>query len=153
MRFDTVILRVTALLALPILISACATTETPGSPPAAVAPQRTREQNIELGRQHKTAEELYKALKDEAKGGKKLEWNRLPDWSGVYSRPLDKGFNFDIDQPKDVPTSAKLTPDFQAKLTRSLDDLKIGIEWDPISKYTPATIQSWRPRQFLTQYT
>src|SRR4030095_1441082 len=124
MRFDTVILRATALLALPILISACAPAQTPGGPPAALSPTRNREQNIELGRQHKTAEELYKALKEEAKGGKKLEWNRLPDWSGVYSRPLDRGFNFDIDQPKDVPTSAKLTQEFQAKLTKRLDRLK-----------------------------
>jgi hypothetical protein len=98
---------------------------------------RTREQNQEIGRQHKTAEDLYKFFKDEAKGGKKLEWNRLPDWSGVYSRPLDRGFNFDIDQPKEVATSAKLTPEFQVKLTKRLDDLKKGIEWDPISTCAP----------------
>jgi hypothetical protein len=152
MRFDTVILRATALLALPILISACAPAETPGSPPAALAPTRNREQNIELGHQHKTAEDLYKALKEEAKGGKKLEWNRLPDWSGVYSRPLDRGFNFDIDQPKDVPTSAKLTPEFQAKLTKRLDDLKKGIEWDPISTCAPPGVPRWLTEPFLREF-
>jgi len=118
MRFTT------ALFVLSIFISSCAKTETPGGPPPAVSPTRTREENQEIGRQHKTAEDLYKFFKDEAKGGKKLEWNRLPDWSGVYSRPLDRGFNFDIDQPKDVTTSAKLTPEFQAKLTKRLEDLK-----------------------------
>src|SRR6186713_1166549 len=132
MKFFTAILQATTLVALCALISACAQPEATGGPPAAVSPTRTREQNQEIGRQHKTAEDLYKFFKDEAKGGKKLEWNRLPDWSGVYSRPLDRGFNFDIDQPKEVATSAKLTPEFQAKLTKRLDDLKKGIEWDPI---------------------
>src|SRR5262245_8576953 len=152
MRFDSVVVRATALLALPILISACAPAETPGGPPPAVSPTRNREQNIELGHQHKTAEDLYKALKEEAKGRKKLEWNRLPDWSGVYSRPLDKGFNFDIDQPKDVATSAKLTPEFQVKLTKRLDDLKKGIEWDPISTCAPPGVPRWLTEPFLREF-
>ena len=152
MRFFTAILKASALLAFPILISACAQPEAPGGPPAAVSPTRTREQNQEIGRQHKTAEDLYKFFKDEAKGGKKLEWNRLPDWSGVYSRPLDRGFNFDIDQPKEVATSAKLTPEFQAKLTKRLDDLKKGIEWDPISTCAPPGVPRWLTEPFLREF-
>ena len=152
MRFDSSILKAAALVALPFLISACATTEAPSGPPAAVTPQRNREQNIELGHQHKTAEDLFKALKEEAKGGQKLEWNRLPDWSGVYSRPLDRGFNFDIDQPKDVVTTAKLTPDFQAKLTKRLEDLKKGIEWDPISTCAPPGVPRWLTEPFLREF-
>jgi hypothetical protein len=152
MRLATAILGATALLTLPILVTACATAQAPGWPPPAIAPTRTREQNIELGRQHKTAEDLYNALKQEAKGGKKLEWNRLPDWSGVYSRPLDKGFAFDVDQPKDVATSAKLTPEFQAKLTRRLDDLKKDIEWDPISTCAPPGVPRWLTEPFLREF-
>jgi hypothetical protein len=152
MRLATAILGATALLTLPILITACGTAQAPGGPPPAITPTRTREQNIELGRQHKTAEDLYNALKQEAKGGKKLEWNRLPDWSGVYSRPLDKGFAFDIDQPKDVPTSAKLTPEFQAKLTKRLDDLKKDIEWDPISTCAPPGVPRWLTEPFLREF-
>ena len=52
------------------LMPACSSP--PGAPPAAASPEkpsRTREQLIELGRQHKTAADLYKALRDEAKGG------------------------------------------------------------------------------------
>jgi len=72
MKFFTAILQATTLVALCALISACAQPEATGGPPAAVSPTRTREQNQEIGRQHKTAEDLYKFFKDEAKGGKKL---------------------------------------------------------------------------------
>src|SRR5215470_4345274 len=141
-----------ALLVLPLLLSDCARLETPSGPPPAVSPQRTKEQNIELGRQHKTAADLFKALREEAKGGKKLEWNRLPDWSGIYSRHLDKGFNFDIDQPSGVATTAKLTPEYQAKLVKRLDDLKHGIEWDPISACSPPGVPRWLTEPFLREF-
>jgi hypothetical protein len=140
------------LLILFLFLSACAQTAVPGAPPAAVGPQRTKEQNIEFGRQYKTAAELFKALKDEAKGGQKLESNRLPDWSGIYSRPLDKGFNFDVDQPPDVPSSAKLTPEFQAKLIKRIEDLKKGIEWDPISACGPPGVPRWLTEPFLREF-
>src|SRR5262245_15447409 len=100
---------------LAMLVPACNTAKS-ASPPAGLIPERTKEQKIELGKQHKTAAELYKALRDEAKGGQRLAWNGLPDWSGIYSRPLDKGFYFDTDQKEGEPTTAKLTPEFQAKL-------------------------------------
>jgi hypothetical protein len=101
---------------------------------------------------HKTAGDLFKALRDEAKGGQKLEWNRLPDWSGVYSRPLDKGFNFDLDQPKDVQTTAKLTPVYQEKLVQRLEDLKKDIEWDPISTCAPPGVPRWLTEPFLREF-
>jgi hypothetical protein len=137
-------------LALPLLLAACASG--PSGPPTAVGPQRTKEQNIELGRQHKTAADLFKALRDEAKGGQKLEWNRMPDWSGIYSRPLDKGFNFDVEQPPDVPSSAKLTPEFQEKLLKRISDLEKGIEWDPISVCAPPGVPRWLTEPFLREF-
>ena len=153
MRHKKAFIVITVLLALPLLLSACAqTAETPGGPPAAVAPTRTREQNIELGRQHKTAEDLFKALREDAKGGKKLEWNRMPDWSGIYSRPLDKGFNFDVDQPPDQPSSAKLTPEYQEKLVKRIADVKRGIEWDPISTCAPPGVPRWLTEPFLREW-
>ena len=153
MRHKKAFIVITVLLALALLLSACAqTAETPGGPSAAVAPTRTREQNIELGRQHKTAEDLFKALREEAKGGKKLEWNRMPDWSGIYSRPLDKGFNFDVDQPPDQPSSAKLTPEYQEKLVKRIADVKRGIEWDPISTCAPPGVPRWLTEPFLREW-
>src|SRR5688500_15370531 len=78
--------------------------------PAATAgsiPQRTKAQHADLGRQHKTAWDLYQALKAEAKGGQRLTPASVPDWSGVYSRPADKNFTFDPDQPAGALTTAK----------------------------------------------
>ena len=152
MRREQSLLAMAAFVALPFLLSACAQKETATGPPPAVGQQRTKEQNIEFGRQHKTAADLFKALRDEAKGGQKLEWNRLPDWSGIYSRPLDKGFNFDVDQPKDVPSSAKLTPEFQAKLLKRIADLEKGIEWDPISACGPPGHPRWLTEPFLREF-
>ena len=91
------------LLTLALPLAACTrTAEAPDAstpaPLTAVLPDRTKEQNIELGRQHKTALELYQALRKEAKGGRPLQWAQLPDWSGVYSRPAVAGFAFDPDQ-------------------------------------------------------
>ena len=62
------------LLGLPFVIPiACRNPpalEAPGiaEAPAGSIPQRTKEENAALGRQHKTAWELYQALKAEAKG-------------------------------------------------------------------------------------
>jgi len=142
-----------SLFLIAMILPACAKSESSASgTPAAKGPQRTKEQNIEFGRQHKTAAELFQALRDEAKGGQKLEWNHLPDWSGVYSRPLDKGFNFDIDQPPDVLTTAKLTPEFRAKLEKRVEDLKHGIEWDPISACGPPGVPRWLTEPFLREF-
>ena len=44
----------------------------PPKAPAARIPDRTKEQNVELGRKHRTALELYQALKLEAGGGSTL---------------------------------------------------------------------------------
>jgi hypothetical protein len=46
-------------------------------------PGQTRQRLIDLGRQHKTAEELYLALKDQAHGGRRLTPATAPDWSGI----------------------------------------------------------------------
>jgi len=67
---------------------------------------------IELGRQNKTAAELYRALREEAKDGQRLSVNSLPDWSGVYTRAPVPGFAFDPDQPPDGLPTAKLTRSF-----------------------------------------
>jgi len=128
--------------------------EAPGisSAPAGSIPQRTKEQNTALGREHKTAWDLYQALKAEAKGGQKLPASMVPDWTGVYSRPADKGFTFDPDTPAGVATTAKLTPEYQARLDKRIADVKRGIEWDPISTCAPPGHPRWLTEPFLREF-
>ncbi|HZI78925.1 MAG TPA: hypothetical protein VFD69_05410 [Vicinamibacterales bacterium] len=145
------------LVALPLLPTACRdrapVVEAPGvSSPAGSIPQRTKEQNAALGLQHKTAWDLYQALKAEAKGGQRLTAAMMPDWSGVYSRPADKGFTFDPDTPQGVLTTAKLTPEYQAKLEKRVADVKRGIEWDPISTCAPPGHPRWLTEPFLREF-
>src|SRR5262249_11447537 len=83
------------------LMSACSGPSTAPVSSGAEKPSRTKEQMVELGRQHKTAAELYRALRDEAKGGQRLTATTVPDWSGVYTRQPVPGFAFDADQPAD----------------------------------------------------
>jgi hypothetical protein len=127
-----------------------------GSATPAVAsgsiPERTRDQLIELGRQHKTAQALYEALRAEAKDGQALQWAAMPDWSGVYSRPAEKGFTFDPDLPAGVLTTAKLTPEFQAKLDKRVTEVNQGIEWDPISTCAPPGHPRWLTEPFLREF-
>ena len=72
-------MRAGILMLLLTLLPACGAPGEPSSPPAARIPERSKEQNAELGRQHKTAFELYQALREEAGGGQPLNWNALPD--------------------------------------------------------------------------
>ena len=122
-----------AIAAFAMLLCACAKAEAPAPATAAPVPQPepTKAQQIELGLRHKSAFELYQALREQAKGGQRIAWNTLPDWSGVYTRTPAPGFAFDPDQPADGLPTAKLTPAFQARMMKRIDDAKRGIEWDP----------------------
>ena len=128
--------------------------EAPGltAVPAGSIPQRTREQNVALGRQHKTAWDLYQALKAEAKGGQRPTAATMPDWGGVYSRPADNGFTFDQETPAGVVTTAQLTPEFKARLDKRIADKARGIEWDPISACAPPGHPRWLTEPFLREF-
>jgi len=141
------------LLTLAMMLSTCTASSPSGDGTSdAQIPDRTREQNAELGRQHKTAEDLYKALREEAKGGQSLSPEGLPDWSGVYSRPADKGFTFDPDQPAGGLPTAKLTPEYHQKMLKRIEDVKRGIEWDPISTCSPPGVPRWLTEPFLREF-
>jgi len=115
-------------------------------------PPRTKADMIELGRQHKTAADLFQALKNDAKGGHRLEWAKMPDWSGVYTRRPVAGFAFDPDTPPGALPTAKLTPEYQAKMIKRIEDLKKGIEWDPISTCAPPGVPRWLTEPFLREF-
>jgi len=106
---------------------------------------------IELGRQHRTAAELYKAFEAEADGGKRLDPARLPDWTGVYSR---QGvlFNFDQDQGRNRMPTAKLTPEYEKRLVDKLDAIARGIEFDQLSNCAPPGHPRWMTEPFLRDF-
>lgn len=139
-------------LTLVLLLPSCNSADKAGSGATGLIQERTKEQKMELGRQHKTAAELYQALHDEAKGGQRLSPASLPDWSGIYTRPAIQGFTFDPEQPDGGLPTAKLTPEYQAKLMKRVDDLKHGIEWDPISTCAPPGHPRWLTEPFLREF-
>jgi hypothetical protein len=114
-------------------------------------PAAVKAQMIELGRQHATAEALYNALKERAKGGQRLRMTALPDWTGVYTRARG-GITYDPDQAPGAPPTANLTPEFQAKLQKRIEDANRGIEWDPISTCSPPGHPRWLTEPFLKEF-
>jgi hypothetical protein len=137
------------------LVAACSGASTSSTTPAAPQaniPVRTKEQLVELGRRHKTAADLYRALRDEAKGGQRLTPASVPDWRGVYTRAPIPGFAFDSDQPPDGLPPAKLTPEYREKMVKRVEDAKRGIEWDPISTCAPPGHPRWLTEPFLREF-
>jgi len=114
-------------------------------------PGETRQRMADLGRQHKTATDLYEALKADANGGRRLIPARLPDWTGVYTRARG-GITYDPDQPRGGPPTAKLTPEYQARLTRRIEMADKGVEWDPISTCAPPGHPRWLTEPFLKEF-
>jgi hypothetical protein len=142
-----------ASLAVAASLSACSTTSAPrvAATETAGMPEQTKEQMIGLAREHKTALDLYQALKDKAHG-QRLTPGNLPDWSGIYTRTPAPGFAFDPDQPAGGLPTAKLTPEFQAKMLKRIEDAKRGIEWDPISTCSPPGHPRWLTEPFLREF-
>jgi hypothetical protein len=114
-------------------------------------PPRDKARMTELGRQHKTATALYNALKEQAHGGTRLDSKTIPDWKGIYSRARG-GITFDPDQAPGTPPTAKLTPEYQARLAKRIAMAKKGVEWDPISTCAPPGHPRWLTEPFLREF-
>jgi len=75
----------------------------------------------------------------------------VPDWSGVWTRARG-GITYDPDQKPGAPPTAKLTPEYQAKLMKRIEDADKGIEWDPISTCSPPGHPRWLTEPFLRDF-
>ena len=80
-----------------------------------------------FGDRFATSDALYKALKQQAHGGKPLTWRQMAepayDWSGIYSRSKLSP-QFDPDLPfTSGPVSARLTPAGEAVVKAKADHL------------------------------
>ncbi len=111
----------------------------------------TRQRMADLGRQHRTAWDLYQTLKQDANGGRRLKVTNLPDWSGVYTRARG-GITYDPDQPAGGLPTAKLTPEFQKRLLQRIEMANKGVEWDPISTCAPPGHPRWLTEPFLKDF-
>jgi hypothetical protein len=134
-----------------LFASACSTANAPTTSTPERA-ERTKEENVALGKQHKTAAELYQALRDQAKGGQALSSTNLPDWRGVYTRAPVAGFAFDPDTPEGGVPTARLTPEYEARMRKRIEEVKKGIEWDPISTCSPPGHPRWLTEPFLREF-
>jgi hypothetical protein len=110
-----------------------------------------RQRMTELGLANRTAWDLYQYLKDEAGGGQRLEWDSLPDWTGIYTRGRG-GLAFDPDQPPGGRPTAVLTPEYEARLNQRIELASQGIEWDPISTCAPPGHPRWLTEPFLKDF-
>jgi hypothetical protein len=118
---------------------------------AAIILPQDKAQLTELGRQHRTAWDLYKAFEQQAGGGQRLRGNQLPDWSGVYSRG-GMIFNFDPDQGRNRLPTAKLTPEYEKRLLDKLDRIQRDIEFDNLSNCAPPGHPRWLTEPFLRDF-
>lgn len=109
------------------------------------------EASAELGRQYESAEALYQALEDDAGGGQRLGWDNLPPWFGIYTRGRG-GLKFDPDRPADALTTAKLTPEYQARFEETLRLREQGIEYDPLSYCHPPGYPRWITEPNLREF-
>ncbi|HLF29536.1 MAG TPA: hypothetical protein VI566_00760, partial [Xanthomonadales bacterium] len=112
-----------------------------------------RQKMKELGLRYDSAWALYQALKEQAHGGQKLTWQHIPDWSGVYTRTKG-GTTFDPDGPPqgEVPSTAHFTPEYEAKMLKTVEDRKNGIEYDPLSQCIPPGYPRWLDMPFLREF-
>jgi hypothetical protein len=99
---------------------------------------------------YKQSEQHFLELKQNAGGGTKMTWDRLPDWTGVWTRA--DGTRFDPKVPNYDPTTARLTPEYQARFEKKLADQKKGLEWDSLSYCLPAGFPRWLTEPFLREF-
>ncbi len=105
---------------------------------------------IELGLQNETAWDLFQTLRSQAEGDGRIGWNEVPDWQGLYMRQFN--LRFDVDQTPDQLTTAKLTPEYEARLIEKIRLANQGIEYDPISDCRPPGFPRWLHIPFLREF-
>jgi hypothetical protein len=118
----------------------------------AAAPSVEKQRLTALGIEHKTARALYDYLKQQANGGQPLTWRSVPDWTGLWTREASPFF-WDPDQGStDALPTAKLTPEHQRLLLEKLENVKRGVEFDPLSNCQPAGMPRWIVEPFLKEF-
>jgi hypothetical protein len=101
----------------------------------------------------------FEAYRKKANGGRKLEWSKLPDWTGIWTRRFEgPPFAFDTkagpleDLPQYGASSAQLTPAYKARYDKKVAEVKKGIEWDSLSYCLPAGFPRLLTEPFLKEF-
>jgi hypothetical protein len=102
--------------------------------------------------------QAYLKMKAAAKGGteyRRATYEKMPDWSGLWSRDPSEGLKFDPKQTSKGftmgPTTADLTPRYKAALAEKLRQVAAGNEWDQLSDCLPAGYPRWLTEPFLRE--
>jgi hypothetical protein len=121
------------------------------TPTAANTPAQ-RQKMSQLGLHYKSAWDFFEALRKQAGGGQRITWKDMPDWGGIYTRTKG-GTAFDPDGPDQgrVPTG-KFTPEYKARLLKTVNDRKNGIEYDPLSQCHSPTYPRWFDLPFMREF-
>jgi hypothetical protein len=103
--------------------------------------------------------QAYLKMKAAAHGGTEYHratYEKMPDWSGLWSRQQSEGLKFDPKQPsqgfKLGPVTADLTPRYKAAYEEKLRQVAAGNEWDQLSDCLPAGYPRWLTEPFLREF-
>ena len=107
-----------------------------------------RERKIQLGLDHASAEALFRTLRARAGAAPRT----LPNWSGIWSRPIEHIGRFDSDQSPSEPPTAKLTPEYQALLDQKRRKISEGVEYDRLGRCDPPGHPRWLVEPFLREF-
>jgi hypothetical protein len=101
---------------------------------------------------YRNSTEHFEALRRAANGGTPVAFDKLPDWTGLWTRVATPLFKFDPAQPSVQQTTAELTPAFAEKHKEKLERVAKGVEWDPISSCIPPGYPRWLTEPFLREF-
>lgn len=105
---------------------------------------------LDMGLKHRTASELYEALKNDVHGGNQSpRYDQLPDWSGLWIAAGGNSF-FDPGPGGIMP---KLKPAAAAVLKQGVELAAKGIEYDEnLSQCGPPGFPRWLVIPFLREF-
>lgn len=148
-----------ALLASGLAATAAAQTNLPREPGSTANTWDKPAADTPIPSYYRDSYQAYLQMKAAAKGGteyRRATYERMPDWSGIWTREASEGLKFDPKQTSKGftpgPTTADLTPRYKAALEEKLRQVAAGNEWDQLSDCLPAGYPRWLTEPFLREF-
>jgi hypothetical protein len=102
--------------------------------------------------EYQSSDEHYAALKAKARGGMKLSWKNIPDWTGVWESAHWGAFDGKNTSISRKPMSAPLKPEYAAQYAKVLDDANHGILYDHLAECLPAGFPRMQTELFYKEF-